>query len=337
MLTKNLFQEVLLQPAKIGANKLYIVSGYATAAMAFHHMQSLRQINNLVSVDLIVGMSVTEGLSESNHKGFQKLVQSDLNSIFSCSYLIGMPPVHSKVYSWFKDEEPICGFVGSANYTQTAFGKNQREVMSCSDAEEGSNYFQDLISQSIYCDHIDAENFVQIYNEKSYERIRREKVQLPHLYQESEILSLTPNLLGLLSVQVNLLDRNGVLPQRSGLNWGQRPEYNREPNQAYIKLPSAIYNTNYFPQRGVHFTVLTDDDKVLICTRAQDNAKAIETPHNNSLIGEYFRNRLGLPNGAPVTTEDLLRYGRTTVDFYKIDDETYFMNFSVPTNGQSYY
>lgn len=55
----------------------------------------------------------------------------------------------------------------------------------------------------------------------------------------------------------------------------------------------------------------------------------IETPHNNSLIGEYFRNRLGLPNGAFVKKEDLIRYGRTDVTFYKIDDENYYMDFSV--------
>lgn len=331
MLTKDLFKEVLFQPAQNGANKLYIVSGYATAAMAFHHLQSLRQNNYQVSVELIVGMSASDGLSESNHKGFQKLVQNDFSGVFSCSYLTEMPPVHSKVYAWYRDEQPICGFIGSANYTQTAFGKNQREVMTLADAEQGLDYFQGLIPQSIYCDNIDAENFVQIYNEKSYQRVRRERIAAQQ--PESEAVPLFPSLLGLPSVQISLLDRNGVLPPRSGLNWGQRPELHREPNQAYIKLPSSVYNTDFFPPRTVHFTVLTDDGKVLICTRAQDNGKAIHTPHNNSLIGEYFRNRLGLPNGAPVTTDDLLRYGRTTVDFYKIDDETYFMDFSVPANG----
>ena len=79
----------------------------------------------------------------------------------------------------------------------------------------------------------------------------------------------------------------------------------------------------------MHFTINTDDNKTLIATRAQQNGKAIHTPHNNSLIGEYFRMRLGLPNGAFVQKEDLIRYGRTDVDFYKIDDETYYMDFSV--------
>ena len=333
MLTKNLFNDVLLQPAKYGANKLYIVSGYATSAMAFYHLQSLHQNNLHVSVELIVGMSASAGLSESNHKGFQMLMEQDFAGVFFCSYLTKMPPVHSKVYVWYQNENPVCGFVGSANYTQMAFGDNQREAMIVTDAKEGLIYFQELIPESIYCNHIDAENFVQIYNKRSDERMEwGRKALLPQPMETETVLS-SKSLLGLPFVQVSLLDRDGELPKRSGLNWGQRPEYRREPNQAYIKLPSNIYNSGFFPPRGVHFTVLTDDGKVLICTRAQDNGKAIHTPHNNSLIGEYFRNRLGLPNGALVTTNDLKQYGRTTVDFYKIDDETFFMDFSVPLNG----
>ena len=69
--------------------------------------------------------------------------------------------------------------------------------------------------------------------------------------------------------------------------------------------------------------------KSLVLRVEQQNDKAITTPENNSKLGEYFRYRLGLANGAFVTKEDLLRYGRTDVDFYKIDDEQYYMDFSV--------
>lgn len=133
------------------------------------------------------------------------------------------------------------------------------------------------------------------------------------------------------SIRLTLFDRQGRLPQVSGLNWRQRE--GREHNQAYIKLPADIARTGFFPERPTQFTVLTDDERILVCSRAQDNGKAIHTPQSNSQMGEYFRNHLGLPNGAPVVLEDLLRYGRTDVNFYKIDDETYYMDFSVPENG----
>ena len=46
MLSNNLFDEILIQPARNGANKLYVVSGYATAAMAFHHMETVKETNH---------------------------------------------------------------------------------------------------------------------------------------------------------------------------------------------------------------------------------------------------------------------------------------------------
>jgi hypothetical protein len=46
-------------------------------------------------------------------------------------------------------------------------------------------------------------------------------------------------------------------------------------------------------------------------------------------MGEYFRNRLGLANGALVTLNDLQRYGRTDITFYKIDEESFYLDFSV--------
>lgn len=78
-----------------------------------------------------------------------------------------------------------------------------------------------------------------------------------------------------------------------------------------------------------HFTVETDDGHTLILRVEQENDKAITTPLSNAQLGEYFRYRLGLPNGAYVRKCDLLKYGRTDVTFYKIDGEEFYMDFSV--------
>jgi len=134
-----------------------------------------------------------------------------------------------------------------------------------------------------------------------------------------------------------LVMKNGNVHLRSGLNWGQRP--GREPNQAYIPVPSTIAQLGFFPPRGVQFLVLTDDDRAIIMVVAQDGNKALESPQGNHLIGEYFRNRLGVANGAPVTAADLARFGSRFVKFYKTDDESYFMEFSpsVEREGEDVY
>jgi hypothetical protein len=130
-------------------------------------------------------------------------------------------------------------------------------------------------------------------------------------------------------VKISLLSsRTGEVQNKGGLNWGQRP--GREPNQAYIQLPPDVYNSDFFPRAPQCFTVVTDDNKIFICRRAEkdEQGQTIHTPQNNSYLGEYFRNRLGLANGAFVTRNDLERYGRTDVIFYKVGDE-YYMDFHV--------
>jgi len=322
MITKKLFEAVLINPALSGCNNLHIVSGYATAAMAFHHIQTLLKKNLDVSIHLLIGMCPQDGLSETNHRAFQQLSQEEYRNNFECSYVVNSIPVHSKVYAWCKNEKPLQAFIGSANYTQNAFGSSQMEAVSEGDPQKCHGYFELISKDSIYCTHVDAENSIQIYNDKDYFRRRTPKVRGISKSRKGNKTELD----ALPSVKISFLDRHGELPQRSGLNWGQR--LRRDPNQAYIRVPLDVARTNFFPPVSVHFTVLTDDGKVLICTRAQDYGKAIHTPHNNSLIGEYFRNRLGLANGQPITVGDLRRHGRTNIEFYKIDDETYYMDFS---------
>ena len=117
------------------------------------------------------------------------------------------------------------------------------------------------------------------------------------------------------------------VPQSSGLNWGQRP--GREQNQAYLAIPSEIQKSNFFPPPSIEFLVVTDDGIQWKCARRQANGKAIHTIDNNSIIGLYFRKRLGLEPGDLVTYAHLLRYGRNDVSFYKKSDYHYFMDFSV--------
>lgn len=333
MIVTNLFDEVLVRPVKNGADQLVVVSGYATAAMAFHHLDKIKNLGLSVKVDLIIGMCVQDGLSLSNHRGFQKLVSDDFAGDFSCRYLYKRPPVHSKVYVWLKDCSPVECFTGSANYSQMAFGKFQREVLTTCDPAKGYEYFNALNSDTIFCDNLDAESLITVYSDAQY---YQRFTKIPDNERDDGAIvkdyeNETENVLR--CVKVSFLDKRGDLPGgASGLNWAFRPGKPRKNlNEAYIQLPPLVYKSNFFPLRGTHFTVLTDDGKSLICTRAQKDARghAIETPHNNGLLGEYFRHRLGLAYGAKVTKDDLVRYGRTDVEFCKIDDETFELDFSV--------
>jgi hypothetical protein len=329
LFTESLFSRVLLQPAHNSTNALYIVSGYASSAMAFHHAENLKQQGSKIKIHLIIGMTAKDGLSKTNHLGFKSLMESELAGKFECSYLIDRAPVHSKVYSWLSHNKPVKGFTGSVNYSQQAFiGKHQGEVATECNPVQAYDYYQSLVDDSIFCTHQDAEEIIALYSYNQTVQSSQEII--------NEDGSEYDSTLGLEKITVSLISKQlkDVGPS-SGLNWGHRKKnkdkYNRNLNEAYIQLPSDVYKSDFFPVRATHFTISTDDGKTLICTRAQKDAQghAIETPHNNSLLGEYFRHRLGVANSKIVTLDHLHNYGRTDIDFYKIDEENYFMDFSL--------
>lgn len=327
MITTNLFNRVLVEPVQNGCNKLLIVSGYASSAMAFHHLNQFAILGRRdIEVKLIVGMSSVDGITLSNHRGFRQVMQNDFQGQFECGYRTSIPPVHSNLYLWLENDAPRLCFTGSANYTQIAFGvSRQKEILTETPVDGAMDYFESLVGDSIYCTHPDSENLIQIYNERYYRKIPTETIT--HIIPAHGLLTALDTLE---SITVPLLKKDGTIQKVGGLNWGQRP--GREPNQAYIQLRPDVYRSNFFPSRSTHFTVVTDDDRTLICTRAQKTnttGAAIETPQNNSLLGEYFRNRLGLHNGAFISPEDFKKYGRSDITFYKIDDENFYMDFSV--------
>ena len=303
MFIRDLFQKVLINPAEEGASQLLIVSGYATASMVDRHLRCLDEVlDTEFNIRLIYGMASVDGVSRTDDIMFRKL---ESNSPFGCFYYAESNPVHSKVYVWLANNEPYRAYVGSANYTQGGFlGKYDfREVMAEVDPREALEYYNIILKDSLEIGHDDISERIRILNPA---------------YQSA-----------LDYVDLSFLSRAGIVPERSGLNWGQRPEENRRPNEAYIRVSVKVARSGFFPEHAVHFTVLTDDDFSFIGTIAQQQGKAIHSTENNEIIGEYFRKRLGVRSGERVTKEDLESYGRTDTRFWKIDDETFYLDFSV--------
>ena len=306
MIKDDLFRHVLIRPAvEERADRLLVVSGFATASLADRHLSTLKDLGVSPSVDLIVGMARTEGIPLGHHNGFCNLTDTYKNG-FRCRYLTDVRPAHSKLYIWTREDQPVMAWTGSANYTLTGFGDGQRELLAEVDGEEGRAYFHDLEQYSTDCTDGAIADLVRLYRQEDQPGTG---VELPQV-----VLPLYSKKLG------------GKVPDRSGLNWGKRP--GRDPDQAYIAVPIDIARSDFFPETAQQFTVLTDDNLAFVCVVAQENRKAIHTTLNNAILGKYFRSRMGLPSGALVTREHLQHYGRDEVRFYKIDDETYHLDFA---------
>lgn len=315
-----LVKNVLLNPIKDGANKLIIISGYATHNMASWHIKRINE-DRLPPIDisLTIGMCKNDGLNIDVHEGFKSLqsLNDAMYSTVNCKYIFQGHPVHSKVYIWLKNDEPYIAYAGSANYTQSGFSPSRREYIVECNPYDAYNYYLELENDSIICNHNEIEEHIQITSNKVIKRIENEI--------NDGIVKQNEN-----CVTLSLLTNKGEVGHGSGINWGHRRNgTKRELNQAYISLPAKIARSGFFPLDKTHFSAITDDHKHLILRVEQENDKAITTPLNNSLLGEYIRNRINVPNGAFVTKDDLLRYGRTDITFIKIDDEQFYMDFSV--------
>lgn len=317
---KELYNKILIEPVEKGAEKLIIISGYAASTMASRHIFDLNKLNKKISLDLIIGMAPRDGIAINDHNGFNLLMsKNEYNIPLKVSYA-HKDAIHSKVYIWLKDSEPIFAFTGSANYTQTAFAGKQSEYMTLCDPKEAFTYYTMILNSNntVFADFDEIERYILL---KSSNKNPSKKNKISD--DNNDLTKSEDN-----SIIVPLLNSKGEVGNASGLNWGQRK--GREPNQAYISLRPEVYKSDFFPLKATHFTVITDDDKLFICSRAQKKyGEAIHTPLNNSSLGEYFRNRINIANGKFINKDDLLKYGRTDVKFTKIDEETYFMDFSV--------
>ena len=309
LLTDNLYQTVLIEPAStLDVDRLVIVSGYASASFLSHHLHELQELGHSIQIELIIGMTVSDGLPIAQHKAF--LDHSKSHEGISISYIISAYSVHSKNYVWLKGNTLLRAFAGSANYTNSGFlSKSRIESMSMVDPISSYEFYQRTKRETELCVSHGIDKLILLYAVNSGNNLSR-------ISQSSETVSLT------LVVQ-----NTGDVHLKSGLNWGQRP--GRDRNQAYIPIPSTIYKdkADFFPEIGHRFVLHTDDDQVIIAVRAQERGKAIHSADDNAELGRYFRNRLNVPSGAPIRRSDLDRYGRTDVEIAKIDESTYTLNF----------
>jgi DNA (cytosine-5)-methyltransferase 1 len=317
----DLENKVLINPAQEGADELNIISAYASPSMAAYHIGKLKELGCIpIKIKLIIGMCPFDGLSQGVHIGFkdirQKYAEKPDYSDIICQYNYKMPPIHSKIYIWLKHGKPYKAFSGSANYMQSAFSMGCGEsLMECA-AETAYEYFQSVEKNSIINTDNEVEDYIRIYkNQPQFDYETRE------FYNTVEPITK----------EISLISKKGDVGKSSGLNWGQRP--GRNPDQAYIPLPRAIATIGFFPLNRRYFTVITDDDNCMQMRVEQDGDKAITCPDDNALLGRYFKDRLGIEYGKPITVDTLNIYGRNSVKFTKLNDELFYMDFKSPNQN----
>lgn len=313
LLLTNFEQHVIKLPYEEQYGDLKILSGYASAA----YLQKIVDTYPRIRLELIIGMAKKDGIPKGDHALFKEIATTYSN--VHIYYQTSSVPTHRKVYVWTSHGIVQAGFVGSANFSFAGFEQHNEQLVTYN-YDDLLHAFHNINYKS--CLDEDIEDFIRFVD-----------VLPPPLTsliaEQATAVMPVEDFTQYPSVTLSLLQRGGqAIHKTAGLNWGQRE--GRNPNQAYLPVMKSIHiaNPGFFPEKAAPFQLHTDDGTIFNCVMAQDNCKAIQTTNDNSLLGRYFRNRLGLEDGAFIEMADLLAYGRTDVTIYKVNTAKYIMDFS---------
>lgn len=348
LLTSNLYKSALLKPGE-SCDQISVLTGYASPAMLHRLLDDLdAQGRNETHVDLIVGMTGRDGIHRASHLGFLDIV-SRFPQRVRVRYAQMPYSIHSKIYVWTDSGSPVTSFTGSSNFTQTGFligGRfdNHHEVLVRVDPGEAAREVKAMAPLAVDITDENVDALVEIHERTDYLPARRGAGWTPQTNSpsghRSPIEAPTEQVTSLLlPLIITTGRRTGRTHDKWGLNWGQRE--GRNPNQAAIPYPAkakSASNEDFFP-RGVknnrpQFTVKTDDGEILYMVVAEDGDKGLHSVPSNSTLGVYFRNRLGVPDGAAVDAQALHRFGSRFLRFTKLDQETFRMDFSHETERE---
>lgn len=317
LLTSDLYRTLITEPRSRGANQLLIVSGYVSPAFVklIRDGAEEDQVPPLlvdgIEISITYGMYPRVGVTKADHEFFvDSMEASGLDLFYYNPGRTHSPPeCHSKIYIWQKDGKPVEAFCGSVNATGVAFFSRERESAVACNPDSARRYFDMIQSLSIKASAV-------------HDLLVRPKVNIS---PSIEPLTTPLALLEYVDLPLTKYGKGLEVHEEAGLNWGQRQ--GRDPNQAYLPIPADIQDSGFFPPRGVQFMVYTDDGEQFMAARRQDNGKALHSIESNAILGSWFRNRLGVPDGAFVTLEALKDYGRFTARVYKLSSGDYLLEF----------
>ena len=318
MITSNLYNQILIEPVQQNCSEIFIVSGYSSATFLRHHFEEIKKINPEIKINLLIGMK----RQKVDHKSFVDLITGN-PGLINGYYHHGTGEVHSKVYSWTKNNLPKIGFSGSANYSREAFLGSQGNQMMGDDPFQIKDYFFECCEKSTKIEE--------------YTLTEKDKIDLTDIETDDKNVkgSLKAGTVQWIkqdrTVRISHLTKKGIVAEGSGLNWGHRKDgTKRNKNQAELRIRSDANRKGFLPEMKLKFTLRTDDGHEMDCKVSQTGRKAITTTNSNAELGLYIRKRLGLNSGAFIEKKHLLDYGRTDFILKKLDPETFYFDFSKP-------
>ncbi len=148
-------------------------------------------------------------------------------------------------------------------------------------------------------------------------------------FSEQNHLYLTENKI-VSTIYLPLYGKNKKVYERSGLNQWNASGRERDINEVYIPLPSAVHkkSPNFFPNKDEPFNLILPNGEILQSKVCQSGDKALMSYSNRALGKWILREVLFLKEGELLTYDKLQVFGIDSVRIDKIDDQNYEINFA---------
>ncbi len=314
-------------------DELVIISGYVGP-------HPIRQLQTLpLSSTVIYGMYGCEGIRKSLHSN---LLEESKN-LDHTTILYSTIPVHSKIYLWKYNGEIVHALVGSANFSVNGLTTPFKEVLAETtyDTFDPLNqYLKMILDKSIDCkDAVVSENKKKASPDPDYMVYDPDVCTMPLFIIESN---------------------QKKVPSLSGINWGMSRKNGSHVNlnDAYIRIGSDLleHYPQLFPPKQKNPTsddvgkkghrhndnieIIWDDGTSMVGLlegtinkefngRKEMYPKQISSSPSKAELGRYIRKRLGKDEGEPILYDDLVKYGRDTIDVSLQGEGIYYFDFSV--------
>lgn len=329
---KNLENKVFEAPTSLSVDNLIIISGY----IGVKPIERLLTLPSDIHATVIYGMYGSDNISAPLHKALLEL-QEKLPHV---EILYSTIPIHSKIYFWKQGKNIASALVGSANFSVSGLRNDYKEVLS--DVDENSfadfqDYYDYIKGKCIPC----TDDSIKV----------RKMARVPRtLIQKQPLLSH-----GI--CRASFLDENGLVPKKSGLNWGcsgghvsKGDAYIRItmnyvrmfpkmfPPKKYVDGVENINSTGRKNRENDEVELIWDDGTTMVGLLEGQNynkvdnmiyPKQLSSSPKKSILGSYLRERIGVSLDHVITKTDLRKYGRDHIDISLISEGVYYMDFSV--------
>nr|WP_263314754.1 restriction endonuclease PLD domain-containing protein [Mammaliicoccus sp. Marseille-Q6498] len=323
----NLFENVIIKNVEF--ENLKIITGYASATFLKKVIEELPQLN----IEIYIGMS-QQGISTENHSEFCDIMSNCKNINIYYQY-IGINN-HMKLFE-FKNNSGSKVFIGSANFTENGFIKNQ-EILGEVNLDPTSMFLRQK-ELSIMCTHPDVDTLIDFYIEENEEQevdqiIKGKNIiegeNENNIYKKSKKSSYIPTFKKLRNNPnthyFNKFDIEVVLDEKANPTWSEKGinawVNNKSP---HIQSTLRVVFEKYFPTDEI-FEVYTDDGFKFKCRISGKFNSELQFINEN--IYEYIKNRINLNQNRPISRNDLTEYGKTKFHFIKVEKNIYLLDFA---------